>query len=77
MIPLIRHIMTCKGICIRHKAQKPINGSRYGSGQKRCQICDIFMQTEALFCLCCGYRLRTKPRSKKFKEKLRAKQLTA
>ena len=77
--------MTCKGICIRHKAAKPIRGSRYGSGQRRCQICDIFIDIEnlfktmpdldprfKLFCLCCGYRLRTKPRNRKFKDKLRA-----
>jgi hypothetical protein len=33
--------MTCKGICIRHKAAKPSSSSRYGSGQRRCQIRDI------------------------------------
>jgi hypothetical protein len=33
--------MTCKGICIRHKAQKPVGSGRYASGQKRCQICEI------------------------------------
>ena len=35
--------MTCKGICIRHKAQKPVGSGRYVSGQKRCQICEIFI----------------------------------
>ncbi len=68
--------MTCKGICIRHKAKKPLTGSRYGNGQKRCQICDIFMETPAIFCICCGYKMRTMPRSKKFKAKIRA-QITA
>ena len=49
-----------------------MTGSRYGNGQKRCQICEIFMDVGAdLFCPCCGYRLRTKPRNGKDKESLR------
>jgi hypothetical protein len=39
--------MTCKGICIRHKAQKPVGTGRYSTGQKRCQICELFLM------LCC------------------------
>ena len=35
--------MTCKGICTRYKAQKPVGTGRYASGQKRCQICEIFI----------------------------------
>lgn len=35
--------MTCKELCIQHKAKKKGTLSRYGNGQKRCQICDIFM----------------------------------
>jgi hypothetical protein len=35
--------MTCKGICIRHKAQKPVGMGRYSMGQKRCQICELFI----------------------------------
>jgi hypothetical protein len=64
--------MTCKGICIRHKAQKPVGSGRYVSGQKRCQICEIFIKWDGLWCPCCGYRLRTKPRNKKYKARLRA-----
>jgi hypothetical protein len=63
--------MTCKGICIRHKAQKPVGSGRYASGQKRCQICEIFIKWDGLWCPCCGYRLRTKPRNLKYKAKLR------
>ena len=51
--------MTCKGICIRHKAQKP--------------VCEIFLKWDGLWCPCCGYRLRTKPRNLKYKAKLRAR----
>src|SRR5207237_8486454 len=63
--------MTCKGICIRHKAQKPVGSGRYASGQKRCQICEIFIKWDGLWCPCCGYRLRTKPRNLKYKAKRR------
>lgn len=62
--------MACKGICTRHRAQKPVGG-RYASGQKRCQICQIFIKWDGLWCPCCGYRLRTRPRNLKYKEKLR------
>jgi hypothetical protein len=38
-------IMACKGVCIRHRAQKPIGSfGRYATGQKRCQICEIFIK---------------------------------
>ena len=66
--------MTCKGICIRHKAQKPVGSGRYASGQKRCQICEIFVKWDGLWCPCCGYRLRTKPRNLKYKAKFRARE---
>jgi hypothetical protein len=64
--------MTCKGICLRHKAQKPVGSGRYAAGQRRCQICEIFIKWDGLWCPCCGYRLRTKPRNLKYKAKLRA-----
>ncbi len=55
------------------KAQKPVGTGRYASGQRRCQICEIFIKWEGLWCPCCGYRLRTKPRNLKYKAKLRAR----
>ena len=36
--------MTSKGICIRHKAQKPVGTGRYFTGQKRCQICEVILK---------------------------------
>lgn len=63
--------MVCKGICPRHKATKPIGIGRYASGQRRCQVCEIFIKWEGLWCPCCGYRLRTKPRNLKYKAILR------
>ena len=73
MISIRTTKMTCKGICVRHKAQKPVGTGRYASGQRRCQICEIFIKWERLWCPCCGYRLRTKPRNLKYKAKLRAR----
>ncbi|NMJ86253.1 MAG: hypothetical protein EX285_00135 [Thaumarchaeota archaeon] len=65
--------MVCKGRCASYKAQKPTGVGRYALGQKRCQICEIFLKWDGLWCPCCGYRLRTKPRNLKYKTKLRAK----
>lgn len=62
--------MTCKGICLRHKALKPKNGQRYILGQKRCQICNIFIMWPIATCPCCGGRLRTRPRNGKYKSML-------
>ncbi len=73
MISITLTKMTCKGICVRYKAQKPVGTGRYASGQRRCQICEIFIKWEGLWCPCCGYRLRTKPRNLKYKAKLRAR----
>ncbi len=64
--------MSCKGICIRHKAIKVANKLRYANGQKRCQMCDIFIRWDGLYCPCCGYRLRTRPRGMKYRHKFRA-----
>lgn len=63
--------MTCKGICVRYKASKPTGIGRYASGQKRCQICEIYLRWSEIYCPCCGYKLRTKPRNLKYKAKLR------
>lgn len=63
--------MTCKGICSRHKAPKPKGIGRYASGQRRCQICEVYIKWEGLWCPCCKYRLRSKPRNITYKERLR------
>ncbi len=42
-------------------------------GQRRCQLCEMFIQWEGLWCPCCGVRLRTKPRVGTLREKLRKK----
>ena len=62
--------MVCKGVCIRHKASGPISYGRYATGQKRCQICEIFIKWDGIFCPCCGCRLRIGPTQYKHKAKL-------
>jgi hypothetical protein len=52
--------VTCKGICLRHRAQEPVGSGRYACGQKRCQVCEIFIKWDLLSCPCCGFKLRTK-----------------
>jgi len=69
--------MTCKGICIRHKAHRPAIGNRYSTGQKRCQICEIFINWDGLWCPCCGYRLRMRPRILKYELKIRSRKKIA
>ena len=62
----------CNGVCVRYKAKKPASGGRYENGQKRCQVCEVFLKTDEMWCPCCGLRLRSKPRNSKYKAKLRA-----
>ena len=59
--------MVCKGICIRHKALKPVGSGRYANGQKRCHICELFIRWDGPWCPCCGYKLRTRPRNLRLK----------
>ena len=64
--------MVCKGICIRHRAQKPLSSfGRYATGQKRCQVCAVYMRWEGLWCPCCGCRVRTRPRNSKFNQRFK------
>ncbi|MEM3159715.1 MAG: hypothetical protein QXJ74_02925 [Nitrososphaera sp.] len=65
-------VMGCRGICPSYRAYRSEGPSRYACGQKRCQICDLFLKCDGNLCPCCGYRLRTKPRGTKYKEKMRA-----
>ena len=48
-----------------------MGAGRYATGQKRCQICELFIKWEGQWCPCCGYRLRAKPRNLRYKIKLR------
>ncbi len=69
--------MSCKGVCGQYKADKPVGIGRYASGQKRCQICELYIRWEGLWCPCCKYRLRCKPRNITYKDKLRETEFKA
>ncbi|MDE1867708.1 MAG: hypothetical protein KGI08_08395 [Thaumarchaeota archaeon] len=56
--------MSCKGICPKYYKH-----GTYLSGKKHCSICEINIQWEGLWCPCCGYRLRSKPRASKDKQR--------
>jgi len=56
---------TCKGICLRYKAEPVPNRIRYDVGQKRCTFCGIFLKVDESRCICCKAVLRTKARGKR------------
>ena len=61
--------MSCKGICTRFKAKWGAHQFRYSDGQKRCNVCELFVKWDGHWCPCCGMSLRTRPRSRKYKGK--------
>lgn len=63
--------MACKGECPKYVSPVTTGVGKYRKGLKRCQVCEIFVKWEGYWCPCCGYRLRTKPRNRVYKEKLR------
>ena len=60
--------MACKGIGIRHEVL-----GRYitTTGHKHCQVCELSVLQDELFCSCRRYRLRTRSRSLMFKVKVK------
>ncbi len=62
--------MVCKGICHRYKAKTAANQPRYANGQKRCSVCEIFLNWDSFWCPCCGVRLRNKPKDGERKRKI-------
>lgn len=64
--------LTCKGICERHKALRPADGSerRYSAGQKRCAMWELFIKWErgTMVYPCCGSKLRVNPRTQQTQE---------
>lgn len=58
--------MSCKGVCIRYHSNKIIKDHKvYNPNQKRCSKCEIFINFPGIYCPCCNYKLRLKPKSKK------------
>ncbi len=79
----------CKGKCKEFAVKKVQGLGRYGSGQVHCQICDVWLDHKGchkkdltpaeedslgIRCNCCNYQVRSKPRNKVYKEKLRDSQ---
>lgn len=50
--------MSCKGICIHHEAVKGVRGYRYLNGEKRCQVCCIFLVWDNDFCPGLGHAVQ-------------------
>ena len=62
--------MTCNGICHRHKITKgKRTDSWYKQGAKRCSTCDIYIKWDGMWCPCCGYMLRNKPKNNQYKQR--------
>ena len=59
--------MVCKGICHKYKAKWCAREYRYATGQKRCNVCELFVNWDGSNCPCCGMLLRARPRSMKAK----------
>jgi hypothetical protein len=58
---------------VRHKAAHGGGGGYrlgYAEGQKRCQICQIYLDWQTNnYCPCCGYKLPIKPREGEIKRR--------
>ena len=75
----------CSGVCQKYAVPKQPGKGRYGLGHARCQICSVWVDAKGAclkdgsiatagsvgwYCRCCHYRLRTTPRSIKYKSRL-------
>jgi len=60
--------MVCKGVCNQYKAKWGTHQYRYASGQKRCNVCELFVNWDGSHCPCCGMRLRTRPKISKYRQ---------
>ena len=67
--------MVCKGICHRYKANWGRHQYRYASGQKRYNVCEIYVNWNGHCCPCCGMVLRTRPRNGEYKRKMFAQEI--
>lgn len=65
--------MVCKGICHRYIVRLDPSKGRYQSGQKRCQVCSLYLIWSGIRCPCCGTRLRNKARRPLAARKIKAK----
>jgi len=61
--------MSCKGVCQHHKPNWASQTLRYANGQKRCNVCEIFVNWDGRFCPCCGMCLRTRPKISRYRQR--------
>ncbi len=54
--------MTCKNICHRIPNVKNYRGGRKKPNEKVCIQCEIQFPHDGLWCPCCGFRVRNRPR---------------
>jgi hypothetical protein len=60
-------LMVCKGVCPRYKTKCNFHRLRYANGQKRCNVCEVFVNWDGRFCPCCGMLLRTRPKISRYR----------
>ena len=60
--------MVCKGMCHKYKAKWYARDDRYANGQKRCNVCELFVNWDGNHCPCCGMLLRTRPKISRYRQ---------
>ena len=63
-------VIVCRGICPRYSTNRKPHESRYLSGQKRCNSCELFMKWDGIWCPCCNHRLRLAPGMENIKKNI-------
>ncbi len=59
--------MVCKGVCHKYKSTLSLDNFRYVGGQKRCNVCALFVKWDGRHCPCCGMQLRTRPKISRYR----------
>ena len=59
----------CKGNCSKYKTHSWLGRtSPYSLGYRRCNVCEIYIKTEKIRCLCCDSQLKKLPKNQRAKE---------
>lgn len=65
----VKKMSNCRNFCHFMKSEK----QRYVEGNKRCNMCGIFIKTDKVRCECCGNVLSVKSRTVPYNRKYRMK----
>lgn len=59
--------ISCKGMCKRYLNKRNGRKELYYSKWEncRCSVCDEYLKWDGVYCPCCGYKLRRRPRGAK------------